>query len=490
MFGRKGVETYFCVPLNERPVRLSVRTAPFHGAKTGSIPVPATEQTRTGKGFQRIDTKSVAKSVANKAQILPQPVKDLATFSHYLQDEFLQSKNSMQLHLPFKPAKLYAAGGDITKRWYIEFYYLYPGSPDTYKRFKEPLGINRIKTYQERMIYGHEAVRFVNEKLQAGFNPFTALRSQPTTQLQLGLLSQLQHIKTLLSKHASQSQINTYTEMYNRISQWADLRNLQHVSLYDIGVKEAKDFKEWCLYQKDLAPKTVNNTISHIGMYWDKAVEEQLAMINPFRSITKAKAKDKPVDGSKDIRFEPFTDQEMIDLFAGLRAAKQDAFINFLLFVYYAWARPVELLRLRVKDIELSRSLISFKKNRTKNTNASYVQIVPPLMEIINQMELRKYPPDFYLFSEEYLPGSKALSKNKPSERWRQQVKTKLGIQKDLYALKHTGNIEYLLRNKGNTDLKWQQMQNRHSSTVMTERYIKRLGAFFIEIKDINFRIC
>lgn len=48
MFGRKGVETYFCVPLNERPVRLSVRTAPFHGAKTGSIPVPATRPAFSG----------------------------------------------------------------------------------------------------------------------------------------------------------------------------------------------------------------------------------------------------------------------------------------------------------------------------------------------------------------------------------------------------------------------------------------------------------
>ena len=48
MFGRKGVETYFCVPLNEWPVRLSVRTAPFHGAKTGSIPVPATRPAFSG----------------------------------------------------------------------------------------------------------------------------------------------------------------------------------------------------------------------------------------------------------------------------------------------------------------------------------------------------------------------------------------------------------------------------------------------------------
>ncbi len=30
--------------LIERPVRLSARTSPFHGGKTGSIPVPATKE--------------------------------------------------------------------------------------------------------------------------------------------------------------------------------------------------------------------------------------------------------------------------------------------------------------------------------------------------------------------------------------------------------------------------------------------------------------
>lgn len=38
---------YFCIPIDKkRPVRLSARTAPFHGAKTGSIPVPGTKGTQ------------------------------------------------------------------------------------------------------------------------------------------------------------------------------------------------------------------------------------------------------------------------------------------------------------------------------------------------------------------------------------------------------------------------------------------------------------
>lgn len=34
------------------PVRLSARTAPFHGAKTGSIPVPATNKIYKALNFK------------------------------------------------------------------------------------------------------------------------------------------------------------------------------------------------------------------------------------------------------------------------------------------------------------------------------------------------------------------------------------------------------------------------------------------------------
>ena len=40
--------------IKRRPVRLSARTAPFHGAKTGSIPVPATKPLTQVGGFFRL----------------------------------------------------------------------------------------------------------------------------------------------------------------------------------------------------------------------------------------------------------------------------------------------------------------------------------------------------------------------------------------------------------------------------------------------------
>ena len=55
--------------------------------------------------------------------------------------------------------------------------------------------------------------------------------------------------------------------------------------------------------------------------------------------------------------------------------------------------------------------------------------------------------------------------------------------------LKFCNDSPILLYYKGNTNLKWQQMQNRHSSSAITDRYNRKLGAYFIEVGEINFRI-
>lgn len=397
----------------------------------------------------------------------------------------------MSINLPYKNVKLYTADKNIKKRWYIEFYYLYPGSVHQYKRFKEYLGINKIKNISDRLLYGSEALKFVSDKLAKGFNPFTARRrSECNIKPFMGIQEQVKYIVGVMGVNATKSQRNTYNEMYNRLMMFCEQFKLMHSSMFDFSLTDAKKFKDWMLDERDLAAKTVNNTISHLTMIWDQAIEEQLTEQNPFKLLTKAKMKDKPENDNALIRFEPITDGEMKKIFPHLRAINEHDFIRFLLFVYYAWARPIELLRLKVEDIEIERSLIRFKKGKTKNGKASYVQIVPPLMDKIKEMNLKQYPSNYYLFSDDYIPGPRQLSKNNPSRRWRDKVKMEIGIKKDLYALKHTGNIEYLINNKGMNNLKWQQLQNRHSSAVMTETYNKRIGAYFIDVENLKFRIC
>ena len=112
------------------------------------------------------------------------------------------------------------------------------------------------------------------------------------------------------------------------------------------------------------------------------------------------------------------------------------------------------------------------------------------LKELLLEMKLQNYSGSHYLFSgRNFLPGKIQKDSNHIGEKWRVLIQDEAGlnIKKKMYALKHTGNIHYLLNNKGNHDLKWQQMQNRHSNTAMTEKYIRGLGAYFIDVSDLKF---
>ncbi|NNV55020.1 hypothetical protein [Limnovirga soli] len=119
------------------------------------------------------------------------------------------------------------------------------------------------------------------------------------------------------------------------------------------------------------------------------------------------------------------------------------------------------------------------------------MQIVPPLKKLLASTNLQNYPGNYYIFSGDgtgFMPGKTKLNRQRATARWLDTVKNGLGITKDMYALKHTGNIDYLLNNKDNIDLKWQQMQNRHSSSAITERYNRKLGAYFINCSNLHFR--
>lgn len=164
-------------------------------------------------------------------------------------------------------------------------------------------------------------------------------------------------------------------------------------------------------------------------------------------------------------------------------------FLRFLSTIYYEWVRPEEITQLRIFNIDLKSATINFSSDITKNEKGATIQIVPPYMEILKELEIEKYPPHYFLFSEDYLPGPYQLNaKHACSNFWRRHVKDKLGVDTNPYSLKHKGNIDYVLNNKGDKyDAKWHQMQNRHASLAQTEQYMRDLGVYFVDTEQLNF---
>jgi integrase len=398
--------------------------------------------------------------------------------SSALQAEFFNKKNDASMACAYKKAKLSTGS---TGDWFVYYYYRNPVNGN-FKRFKERFFINRIEDLKERKEVGMEAVAFVNEKLAKGFNPFVAERS--TGPGDAFVLNRVNLVVDLLCQTASRNSAETYRLMRNRLQRFLEDAGLLQTPMRMVEVDFCNEFQQW-MKKQELSTKTINATISHLGLFWDEATRHKWAIDNPWRKVKSMRGK---ANQASDI-YAPITFDELTKIFEYFRQHELQDFARFCAFIYYAWARPVEICRLKIADIDMENNLIFFRSAQTKNDRSATVQIVPELREHLLAMELEKYPPTYHLFcNTHYGPGPKMRDNNNACATWDWHVHNRLHIPKAMYALKHTGNIDYLINNKGHVDRTWQQMQNRHSSAAMTERYCRRLNAYFVDTSLIKFR--
>lgn len=94
--------------------------------------------------------------------------------------------------------------------------------------------------------------------------------------------------------------------------------------------------------------------------------------------------------------------------------------------------------------------------------------------EYLKEFEVDKLSDNEYIFSKRITlePGLQAIEPNRISECWKDIVKDGIGIQKDLYASKHTSGMLFILNGGSKEAL---QYQMRHSSVAETENYIKTI---------------
>jgi integrase len=383
-------------------------------------------------------------------------------------------ENGSNMRTLYKPAKLY----DKSKEWYVYYSYL---NPETGKwtRFKERFNINRIHDLDDRRVYGHEMVKFINQKLQEGFNPFTAIMSHRNDGG--SLREQVTAVMERLLLAASQQTAKGYRQAHARFLRWVDAEALEDRKMKTIRQPDVDAFQAW-MVADGLASKTMKGTLSCLGIFWDEAQRQHITDANPWRGVKLAR-----VRPAEDVH-EPLTTAEMKLVFEHLAHTGQHGFATFLYFIYYAFARPIEICRLRVADIDTANWLIYFRGTETKSGKPAAVQIVEPMRERIAAMQLDQYPGDYYLFSgSAFAPGKAKKDSNKIGAKWRDLVRTRLGIDKSMYALKHTGNIDYMINNVGRIDMRWLQTQNRHASITQTEAYCRKLGAYFVDTSKIRF---
>jgi integrase len=316
---------------------------------------------------------------------------------------------------------LHSFGGDLTKRWYIDYY------PEG-KRLRSWIASNPANTRQARAKKELERVRKLYKKISYNLT---------------GIVARMTEL--------SQRSIDTY---------------LSDAKLFDKHYENYDQFTNYLIGRYHI--NTYRNKLGNYKVIFNWAVEKEILSDNPFGNTKLFKKKD------TDAHY-PFSEYERSILEPELKATNPELYL-FTRFLYYTFSRTNELLYIRVKDINLRSRTIKVYASKVKTWIVK--PILNPLMDYILDSGILNQPSHYYIFGKNLKPGPKVCAKNHATNKHREILK-KLHLYREhetsLYAWKHTGNINAYL---AKMDIKMIQLINGHTSIETTEIYLRKLGLF------------
>ena len=231
---------------------------------------------------------------------------------------------------------------------------------------------------------------------------------------------------------------------------------------------------------RKLGAKGYNKYREHLSALMSKLEEYEVIEYNPIEKI-------KTKQEIQNLAHRPPTDEEKETIITHIKDTDIH-YYRFICLLYGCTMRPIEIMRLQIREIDFNRQCIVFKPvengkdQERKGKTIVYREIPIPnwLMDIFtNQMHLQKLPLDYYVFGKtsrgSFIPGKTPLGRNAATYRWSVLVKEGLKIDVDLYGLKKlAGNdLIKLQANQNVIDLlKLPQTLMGHTSKEMTEIYV------------------
>ncbi|OAD42567.1 tyrosine-type recombinase/integrase [Polaribacter atrinae] len=327
------------------------------------------------------------------------------------------------------------------KYWYVKYSYRNPET-GLMEMFRIKEGINRIETIKERTRAIKNLRTAVQNLLERGYSPFEYFPENV-------------FIRYLETSNLYHKNINDITK--------------RHIILFLNNLGKDKN--------KPVNPATRNTYRKIISSLFNQLVADDIINKNFVESIPKLVSKPK-----KNI---PFRKKEMKTIKEYL--LEHDPYLYlFIKFVMYGFLRPVEVCRIKIKDINIDRNTISVQ-SKTEDATANTVFLTKQLKDTITEMEIQKFNSEFHLFSSKLKPSIWVADDTvKRTYFGRRFAKVKKALSFDenygIYSFRHTAAIDIFTtyKQQGLTDLEAKHKMlpiTRHKSIDSLNKYLRDIGA-------------
>jgi integrase len=325
----------------------------------------------------------------------------------------------------YSEPKIYDAGGDLSKRWYVYYSFRNPETDKLERQVPIYNKVNFFETLKERKA----AIKILREAVSAilknGYNPFNDEKRVEEAEL-MNVSQAVNYVLGIKKNSISSSSFQDLRIRLRHFEKWLLEKGFSNRYITAVNKKTVMAYLNDVLAAT--STRNRNNTRSNLSMFF-KTLEEN--EIIPENFIPRIK-----VEKTTPERNKTFNISQEEEIF---RLAQYDkVMLLFIKFISYNHLRPIEVVRLKVKNINIRERQL-YVKTKTKNYK---IKIIPEIL-LKEIPDLRLYNPESWLFTptgfgQEWDAGE-VSRRNNFGKRFL-EIKKELGLGKDygLYSFRHT----------------------------------------------------
>lgn len=372
-----------------------------------------------------------------------------------------------------KPAfTLVKVGKDKGKRiWFVSFMFTDEGSGER-KQFQFRARINQKTTEGEKITEANSTAAALLDYLREGWNPFTESPGQYQNRSTGGFVNRPRTLGEALKEcyDIKMQQLTgyeserTYKYIYNHFSAWVNAQFLDRLRPDSFTTAHAMAYSDH-LTNQGKKGRGFNNYRTVVKIFFNMMVERDLIQKNPFSKIKPAR--------TTEAEITPFADMELQAIRSYLIKNDYNLYV-FTQMIFYLLLRPIEIVKLQVKHIDLTRNKITLPSSASKNRKSRLCNI-PPALKTILQEWLRFESVNDYLFGFGMATGPRPIARrNTVTERHAKALKA-MGFEGklSLYSYKYNGVIAAHLAGISMEEIR---LQAGHHSVEITQIYMVKLG--------------
>ena len=346
---------------------------------------------------------------------------------------------------------------------YIEFWAY---DPAVGRNKRKRIKLNRIGgSRKEFLQFANERLRLLSNKLADGWNPW--IDGQPDNYIRI--LDVIDHFDDTVHKHHSNGYYrdqtrDDYKSKLRIIRRFIDRNPGKFIYMFQFDHRFIRDFLDYLTLDLGNSPQTHNNYLIFLRMFSRWLLERRYIKTDPtagMRAFPKRLI-------TKERTIIPQDIIEQIGAWTDIH----DPHMHFAcLMLYYTFVRPQELCRLKVRDFDLQRSVLTVPGSASKNKTTQSVTLPKKVVAYGIKIGVFSAPMGDYVFSRKLRPGKEKIDPKIFRDHWAKIRKAlKLKEEYKFYSLKDTG-ITYMLRQNVVAPVNVKD-QARHSSLSITEIYL------------------